>query len=358
MIVLGSTGSIGVNALKIAKEHNLKINALACGKNYELLKKQIELFKPKYVYIDKAYKSFMPKDVVVVDDVCDLLEIDDDTDDDGSNLVINAIVGFAGLKSSIKTQEVGKTLALANKESLVVGGFLLDCSKIRPIDSEHSGLSFLLKGHKKEDIKRLVITASGGAFYEKSIDEIKKLSSKDALKHPNWSMGAKITIDSATMANKLFECIEAYYLYGIKKIDALVERKSKIHALVEFVDGSTTLNLSGTDMKLSIASAIFKDLKPVMENEDLFTLEIGFKKIDEQKYPIFSLKDTLLNNPKLGVIINAANEVYNQKYLNNECGFYDISDAIFKALDKFRLFSVNSFEEVLELDKKVRLWLN
>lgn len=357
MIVLGSTGSIGVNTLKLAQEYNIKINALACNKNYKLLKEQIEFFKPKYAYIDKEYKTLMPKGVVIVDDVCDLLDIDDDTNDDGGNLVVNAIVGFAGLKSSIKTQKVGKTLALANKESLVVGGFLLDCSKIRPIDSEHSGLSFLLKGHKKEDIKRLVITASGGAFYEKSIDEIKKLLSKDALKHPNWSMGAKITIDSATMANKLFECVEAYYLYDIKKIDALVERKSKIHALVEFVDGSTTLNLSGADMKLSIASAIFKDLKPIMKNEDLLTLDICFKQIDEQKFPIFSLKNTLLDNPKLGVIINAANEVYNQKYLNNDCRFYDISDAVFKALDKFRMFRVDSFEEVFELDSKVRLWL-
>lgn len=351
MIILGSTGSIGTNALNLARKHNLKISALSCGKNYKILNKQIAEFKPKFVCIeDKSLKSFVDHDKVFCgkDGLLDMInECDDD-------IAINSIVGFAGLMPSYVIQKSGKKLALANKESLVAGGKFLDALAINPIDSEHFGLKFLLSSNHK--VKELVITASGGAFYKTPIKALKNVTPSDALKHPNWDMGAKITIDSATMANKLFEVMEAFWLYGTKNISALIEPSSAIHALVHFMDGSTTTHISKTDMILAIAHAIFEDKVPkVLENVDLLKLKsIKFKKINLKKYPIFSLKDAVLKNPDLGVIINAANEIGVYAFLEQRCSFLDISKVIFNSLDKFIDIKTNNIEDVVFLDSEVR----
>ena len=351
MVVLGSTGSIGVNSLLIANKFNIEVEALSCNKNVDLLNLQIEKFKPKFVCVgdESLVKSVNHKTVFVGEN--GLLEM---LKNCKSKKVINALVGFAGLKPSIKTQNLGKTLCLANKESLVVAGKFLDTKKIIPIDSEHFGLKFLLKNMK---ISKMIITASGGAFRDASLKSLKNATPKDALKHPNWNMGAKITIDSATMSNKLFEIMEAYHLYGISKIDAFIERTSTIHALIEFIDGSTTAHISNTDMKLSIANAILERVKvPILKHFDLLSLQNGlkFEKIDLEKYPVFSLKDEVIKNPDLGVIINAANEIYVNKFLNNECKFLDIKKIIFESLDNFASFKPLNLEEIFEIDKKVR----
>ncbi|TEY25854.1 1-deoxy-D-xylulose-5-phosphate reductoisomerase, partial [Campylobacter sp. CH185] len=208
MILFGSTGSIGVNALKLAALKNIPISALACGDNIALLNEQIARFKPKFVAIkDSKNKHLVKHDRVFIGQE-GLEQILTECQD---KLLLNAIVGFAGLKSTLKAKELGKNIALANKESLVVAGGFLKGAKFLPVDSEHAALKFLLEG--KKNIAKLYITASGGAFYRYKIKDLNQVSVKDALKHPNWNMGAKITIDSATMANKLFEIIEAYHLY-------------------------------------------------------------------------------------------------------------------------------------------------
>ncbi len=354
MIVFGSTGSIGVNALKLAHSKNIKISALACGENIKLLNEQIELFKPEFVCIKNQKDKALVKHKRVFIGQEGLENILTECQD---KLFLNAIVGFAGLKSSLKAKELNKTIALANKESLVVAGQFLKGAKIIPIDSEHSALNFLLKDQK--NVRKLYITASGGAFLKSKLKDLKHMRAKDALKHPTWKMGAKITIDSATMANKLFELIEAYHLYGFKELDALIEPKSIIHALCEFQNGSSTAYFSYAHMDLAISVAIFKkqDIK-ILEYIDFVKLSsLKFHKISERKYPIFKLKNALLNEPNLGVLINAANEVLVYKFLEDRCGFLDISSGIFKVLDHFGVPKLEDISCVFEFDKKVREYL-
>ncbi|EAL0788018.1 1-deoxy-D-xylulose-5-phosphate reductoisomerase [Campylobacter coli] len=354
MIVFGSTGSIGLNALKLATLKNIKISALACGENISLLNEQIEQFKPQFVAIKNSKDKHLVKHDKVFVGQEGLEEILSLCEDD---LLLNAIVGFAGLKSTLKAKELGKKIALANKESLVVAGKFLKGAKFLPVDSEHSALKFLLEG--KKDIAKLYITASGGAFYKYKIKDLNQVSLKDALKHPNWNMGAKITIDSATMANKLFEIIEAYHLYDFKEIDALIEPRSLVHAMCEFKNGASTAYFSRADMKLSISEAIFsKHDSKILEPVDFVKLSgLKFYKISTKKYPIFKLKDELLNNPDLGVIINAANEIGVQNFLDHKIQFLDIAHVVFKALDHFGVPKISSIDEVFEYDYKTREYL-
>lgn len=353
MILFGSTGSIGQNALVLARKFKLKVKALACGSNISLLNKQIEEFQPEFVCIankNQISSVKMPTSRVFhsQEGLERILELSDE------KLVLNAIVGFAGLRTSLKAKALGKTLALANKESLVVAGKFLQKAKIRPIDSEHSALKILLRGQK--NIEKLYITASGGAFFKFKLKELEFVKAKEALKHPNWNMGAKITIDSATMANKLFELIEAYHLFNFKNIDALIEPKSLIHALVDFKNGGTSAYFSKADMKLAISLALFeKNDKKTLEHINFVKLpSLKFHPISLKKYPIFSLKNALLQNPDLGVIINAANEVLVQKFLQDECSFLDIAKGIFKSLDHFGNIKIKELEELFEYDMKVR----
>lgn len=352
MIILGSTGSIGTNSLLLARRFDIDIEALSCNKNIKLLNSQIAEFKPKFVCVgDKNLKNEVMGDVRVFAGENGILDM---LSECNSKTVVNSLVGFPGLKPSIKTQKLGKTLCLANKESLVVGGKFLKTNEIKAIDSEHFGLRFLLKNSPK--ISKLIITASGGAFRDTSVKELKIATPEMALKHPNWDMGAKITIDSATMANKLFEVMEAYWLFGLKSIDAVIERTSTIHALIEFIDGSTTAHISKTDMKLAIAHAIVPNFdSKILDHFDLLNLpSLKFEPINLEKYPIFKLKDKVLKNPDIGVIINAANEIFVSKFLAKECGFLDIEKLVLKSLDKFASENLDSLESVLEVDKKVR----
>ena len=359
--MLGSTGSIGTNTLNLARKFGLSVEAMSCASNYELLNEQIAEFKPKFVCITESkFAKFVKHKRVFAgaQGICDMLK------ECESERVVNSLVGFVGLAPSLAAQKLGKKLALANKESLVAGGKFLDRGAINPIDSEHFGLKFLLAN--KTPVARLVITASGGAFYKTPLKSLKDARAADALKHPNWSMGAKITIDSATMANKLFEVLEAFWLYGVRDIEALIERTSMVHALVEFADGSTTAHLSKTDMILAIAHAILgkdgalnlsaADVQ-IVPNLDLKTLKnIKFGEINLKKYPIFSLKDQALQNPDLGVAINAANEVAVYKFLRGECGFLDISRTVLAAAKRFENEKIESECKIFEVDLEVRVW--
>ena len=350
MILLGSTGSIGVNTLNIARKFNLNIEVLVAGKNIKLLNEQIKEFNPKIVVVaNKEDISFVQHKNVSFGETAILEAIENSS----SKTVVNALVGFLGLRPTLKAIECGKKIALANKESLVVAGKFIDQTKLSPIDSEHFGLWYLLQNKK---IDSMTITASGGSFRDYPLDKLQNVSIKEALNHPNWSMGNKITIDSATMTNKMFELIEAAWLFNTRKLDAIIETKSLIHAMINFKDGSTTAHIANASMQLPIAYAILghcdeEILKPVN------LIEVGnieFRKIEENRYPIWQLKDEILNNLDLGVVLNAANEVAVSKFLNSQIGFLDISKITMNAINKFHNANASSIEDIFQIDKEVR----
>jgi len=362
MILLGSTGSIGVNTLKIAKKFNISVDVLVAGKNISLLNQQIQEFKPKIVVI--ADFSDIPKidknnqDFKILTGENGILEA---IETSKSDLVVNSLVGFLGLKPTLKALELNKKLALANKESLVVAGAFLDTSKIIPIDSEHFGLWYLLNNRK---VSKMTITASGGAFRDWDINAMRSATPKDALKHPNWSMGNKITIDSATMVNKMFELLEAKWLFNISKphqLDAIIESKSVIHAVVDFIDGSSTAHIANTDMQLPIAFAVSENQKietEILKPVNLLEVgEISFKKINPEKYPIWELKDEILKNPKLGAIFNSANDFAVYKFLENKINFFDIHKNILSVFDKFSSQIPKNLDDIFILDNEVKKYL-
>ena len=350
MILLGSTGSIGVNTLNIARQFNIDVEVLVAGFNIELLNKQIKEFQPKKVVIAKKEDIHKVNHTDVSFGEDSILQVIESA---SSQTVVNALVGFLGLNPTLKAMECNKKIALANKESLVVAGKFIDKSNLIPIDSEHFGLWYLLQDKK---IHSMTITASGGSFRDYPLEKLKDVSVKEALNHPNWSMGNKITIDSATMTNKLFELLEAKWLFDTTKLDAIIETKSLIHAMINFEDGSTTAHFADANMQLPIAYALKRKVaEPILKHIDL--LEVGsleFKKIENARYPIWELKDELLVNPQLGVVLNAANEIGVEKFLNNEIGFLDISTLSNNAINKFNNIKVNTLEDIFAIDKEVR----
>ncbi|MGA1939882.1 1-deoxy-D-xylulose-5-phosphate reductoisomerase [Arcobacter sp. YIC-310] len=352
MIVLGSTGSIGVNTLNIARKFHLDIEVLVAGKNIGILNKQIEEFKPKKVVIasKEDFHKVNHENVSFGEEA--ILEA---IETSNSKIVVNALVGFLGLKPTLKAIQCGKKVALANKESLVVAGKFIDKSALSPIDSEHFGLWYLLQDKK---IDSMLVTASGGSFRDYPLESLANVSIKEALNHPNWSMGNKITIDSATMTNKIFELMEAAWLFDIRKLDAIIEPKSLIHALVNFKDGSTTAHIANASMQLPIAYAILgKCDEEILKPVDLLEVaSLEFRKIEKSRYPIWEIKDEILNNLDLGVILNAANEVAVSKFLNNEIGFLDVSKISLNALNKFNNVKAQTIEDIFEIDKEVRTY--
>jgi len=350
LIILGSTGSIGVNTLKVAKRFNLDVEVLVAGKNIDLLNIQIKEFNPKRVVIsskDDLHRVNHHNVYFGEDAILEAIE------ESSSNIVVNALVGFLGLKPSLKTIECGKKLALANKESLVVAGKFIDQKNLSAIDSEHFGLWYLLQDKK---IDSMTITASGGSFRDYSLEKLKNVTVKEALNHPNWNMGNKITIDSATMTNKMFELIEAAWLFNTKKIDAVIEPKSLVHAFINFKDGSTTAHLANASMQLPIAYAILGKIdSEILEPVNLLEISnLEFKKIEESRYPIWKIKNNVLNNLDLGVILNAANEVAVSKFLSNKIGFLDISKISLDAVNRFSHLKASNIDDVFLIDKEVR----
>jgi len=354
IVLLGSTGSIGVNTLLVAQRYHIQIEALVAGQSITLLNQQIAQYHPKVVVIANA--SDRPK-VQHPDVRCGKEAILTLIEESQSELIVNALVGYVGLAPTLKATQLGKRVALANKESLVVAGSFIDISLITPIDSEHFGLWYLIE---KRQPQKLYITASGGAFREWELSKIKDATFADALKHPNWSMGDKITIDSATMTNKLFELLEAKWLFHTSNIDAVIEKKSIIHALCEFPDGSTTAHFAGVDMKLPIAFAlkgeVTENILPPIHLLEIGTLE--FMPIESSRYPIWSIKEDILKHPHLGVVINAANEVAIKKFQKEACRFFDMSDIILQAYEKFHHHLPKNIDEVIALDEEVRAYVS
>jgi len=353
LILLGSTGSIGVNALNIAEQFNLSVDTLVAGRNIDLLNQQIRKHSPKRIVVmDEADCSRVNHPHVRSGEAAILEAIEESS----SQHVVNALVGFAGFRPTLKALECGKKLALANKESLVVGGSFVDTSTIIPIDSEHFGLWYL--NQTPRPLSRMVITASGGAFRDWPLEKLASATLEDALKHPNWSMGQKITIDSASMVNKLFELLEARWLFGEGEYDALIETKSLIHALIDYKDGSTTAHFAHADMRLPIAYALMGEVdSPIVDRIDLTRIgALEFRPIEKERYPIWEIKNDLLRNPQKGVIVNAANEAAIERFVAGEIRFIDISAMILQAYEHFTQ-APESVEAIFALDKEVRAFV-
>ncbi len=353
IVLLGSTGSIGVNTLIIAERYNITIEALVAGNNIDLLNAQIKKHRPKVVAIanesDRS-KVDHPHVLCGTQGILELIEMSH------SDTVVNALVGYTGLAPTLKAIGLGKRVALANKESLVVAGEFIDMSLITPIDSEHFGLWYLMN---ERPVSKLYITASGGAFRDWELDKMKDASFSDALKHPNWSMGNKITIDSATMTNKLFELLEAKWLFNTTKVDALIEKKSIIHALAEFTDGSTTAHFAGVDMKLPIAFALRGEVEePILPPTDLLSIgALEFLPIEAERYPIWNIKEHILEHAHLGVVVNAANEEAIAAFQKDQCSFFGMSTMVLDAYKQFEKVKASNIEEIIQIDQEVRAYV-
>ncbi len=370
--LLGSTGSIGRQTLEIVKSRpdDFRIFALAYGYNIGLLQKQIEIFKPKLVSVAEKEDAVLLKDaypdIEVLSGGSGLIRLATVYPEDKDMIVVNALVGIAGLGPTVATLESGREIALANKESLVAGGALVKKARektgaiIRPIDSEHSGLWQCLEGEKPESIRKVYITASGGAFRDLSRSQLKNVNAEDALKHPNWKMGKKVTVDSATMINKGFEMIEAHYLFDIPmaNIVPLLHRESLVHGMVEFTDGSIVAQMSTHDMRLAIAHALdWPKRNPGLTNFMDFgkAVTLDFEPIDHKRYPMIDLAISAMEKgDTYPAVLNGANEAAVGLFLKGDIGFLDIEEIVEKALKEHKPIPDPTLENILDTDQKTK----
>ena len=370
LTVLGSTGSIGVQALDVARLHNMKIRALTTNVRIDLLENQIREFNPDYAAVadEKAaadiklrVKDTKTKILSGAEGVKECAAL-------GSEGVLNSIVGIAGLEPTLAAIEAGSTIALANKETLVTAGQLVmeNAKKkgvaILPVDSEHSAIFQSLQGCKEHSqIKKLILTASGGPFFGKTAEELKNVTLAQALNHPSWSMGAKITIDSATMMNKGLEVIEAARLFDMPsdRIDILVHRQSVIHSLVEYNDNSVIAQLGVPDMRIPIQYALtYPDrfISPVKELSLADYASLTFEKPDYDTFRCIGYcKQALDKGGLYTCAVNGANEKANELFRKGKIGFTDIMDSVEEALKKTRKTGTYTLADVLETDRVVRL---
>lgn len=445
MIILGSTGSIGVNALRVARGFGLRIEAMSCNSNVEAFNAQIAEFRPKFIALcdESKLSRLKPLDSRVYVGTSGVKEMIKKAN---SKAVLNAIVGFAGLAFSLCALKEGKKLLLANKETLVIGGNLvrdillkqnskksnknkrkviessintktwrdfefiesdckinnkldsnlqnlefiesknsMDCREIDfsdittkqdskkskkssknpnflkhifPIDSEHFSLYSLGVKSGAKNARKLYITASGGALRDMPLEQISNATLEQVLKHPTWNMGAKITIDSATLINKLYEILEAYWLFNTKRIDAVIERSSLIHAFVEAKDGSIKAFLSKADMCLPLAFGLHSkrakkhfSIAPISLND---LSKLSFQPIDVARYPLWNLKDILLANPALGVVLNASNEYLQSLFMESKINFGAFASILPRTLRQFASISpCTSLIEIHDLRNEI-----
>lgn len=368
--LLGSTGSIGVQTLDVVEawKEEMEVIALTAHRNWELLAEQARHFEPDCVVIadenyykelsealaDLPIKVYAGAEAVV--QVAAASNID---------VVVNALVGYAGMLPSLAAVEAGKKLALANKESLVVAGDIIieralqNRAPIVPIDSEHSAIYQCLVGEVSAP-RRLILTASGGPFRRTPAEELYKVSAAEALKHPNWSMGAKITIDSATLVNKGFEVIEAHWLFGMpaERIDVVVHPQSVIHSMVEFEDGAIKAQLGTPDMHLPIQYALRAPLREHSEEERFDFLKnptLTFEQVDNERFPMLSVAyDCLRRGGNAACVMNGANEVAVAAFLRGEIGFMDIPRVICGSLERVDFIGRPTLDDYIATDGVAR----
>lgn len=368
LIILGSTGSIGTQSLEVARRSGYKVTALAAGSNIELLEKQAREFKPLCVAVfnETAAKDLKLKlndtDIKVlsgIEGVCEVAQGEGD-------IVLNSIVGIAGLRPTLAAIDAGKTIALANKETLVTGGEIVNRKarekgvKILPVDSEHSAIFQSLQGAPENSLKKILLTASGGPFFGKTRKDLENVTVKEALNHPNWSMGAKITIDSATLMNKGLEVIEAVHLFGLpaKDIEVLVHRQSILHSAVELSDGAVIGQLGTPDMRLPIQYALTypERCDYAFEKLDLFKVgTLTFQKPDLDTFRCLALCIEAINQGGLApTAVNGANEEAVRLFLEGKIKFLNIAELVEKALLSVENKKEFTLEDILETDYLAR----
>lgn len=355
VFLVGATGSIGTQTLDVIREYKdeFRVVGIGIGSNIELGKKIIEEFKPKIVSIKNKCKLDLSYEPEIYFGDEGLLKVAS-YKTNGKMLFVNALVGISGLLPTVYAIKAKKDIALANKETLVVAGDIInDLIKengveLLPIDSEHSAILECLKGEDKKEVKNLIITASGGTFRNKERNELVGVTKEDALKHPNWSMGAKITIDSATMMNKGFEVIEAHYLFDMpyEKIDTILHKESIVHSMVEYLDGSVKAHLGVSDMRNPISYALRypSHFKQEIKSLNFFGLNLHFEELSQDRYPC--LKYAYMAAAKGGIyyaVLNASNEAAVQLFLNDKIKFLDIEKIIYEEItnDKYKAIEYN-----------------
>ena len=373
--ILGSTGSIGTQALQVIDEHAdlFSVEVLTANNNADLLIEQAKKYKPnhvvignenKYSFVNESLKNTEVKVFCGENSLCDVVEMD------SVDVVLTALVGYSGLKPTIQAIKSRKKIALANKETLVVAGDLIQrlClesgSKIYPVDSEHSAIFQCLVGEQNNPIEKIYLTASGGPFFGKQKKELEKITPKQALKHPNWDMGAKITIDSATLMNKGLEVIEAKWLFDLRvdQIDVVVHQQSIIHSAVQFEDGSIKAQLGLPDMKLPIQYALGypKRLKNTFERFDFMKFKsLTFERPDVKVFKNLELAFRAIEKGgNMPCVLNAANEVAVSAFLNNKIGFLNMSDLIVSCMEKINFVANPTIEDYVYTDNETRVLAN
>ena len=372
ILLLGASGSIGTQTIDIIEQHpeQYELVSFGVGKNIDYARKLLTKYPVSLISVERKedseelQKEFPHTRVTYGNE--GLVELVTSVDYD---LLVNALVGFVGLEPTLKALETKHNVALANKETLVVGGELVNKAAlengcvITPIDSEHSAIAQCLAGNPYKQIKKLIITASGGSFRKKTREELKDVTVEEALSHPNWTMGAKITIDSATMMNKGFEVIEAHYLFDIpyEQIDVLMHDESIIHSMVEYKDGAVMAELGTPDMRIPIQYAISdpENLRSELnlgESLDLAKVAtMHFHAPDYNRFPLLKLAYDIGQNPGTNqAVLNASNEVANAAFRNHRIPFLMIEEVVFKTVEAFENKPVTSLKELIDVDQKAR----
>ena len=372
ILLLGASGSIGTQTIDIIEQHpeQYELVSFGVGKNIDYARKLLTKYPVSLISVERKEDSEelqkeFPHTRVTYGSV-GLVELVTSVNYD---LLVNALVGFVGLEPTLKALETKHNVALANKETLVVGGELVNKAAlengciITPIDSEHSAIAQCLAGNPYKQIKKLIITASGGSFRKKTREELKDVTVEEALSHPNWTMGAKITIDSATMMNKGFEVMEAHYLFDIpyEQIDVLMHDESIIHSMVEYKDGAVMAELGTPDMRIPIQYAISdpENLRSELnlgESLDLAKVAtMHFHAPDYNRFPLLKLAYDIGQNPGTNqAVLNASNEVANAAFRNHRIPFLMIEEVVFKTVEAFENKPVTSLEELIDVDQKAR----
>ena len=372
--ILGSTGSIGTNALEVIRQKRDEFNVVALSghTNYKLVMEQIKEFSPKYVSIGteegfEAIKKEFPEVNLFFgrEGLKKLGELEE------TDIILTAVSGVIGIEATVEAIKKGKRIALANKETMVAGGTYINRllkeypeAEIIPVDSEHSALFQSLSAGRREDVKNLIITASGGSFRGKKRDELKEITVSEALKHPKWSMGKKITIDSSTLVNKGLEVIEAHELFGIDydRIKVAVHPQSIVHSLVEYKDNAMVAQLGATDMKLPIQLAFtYPEREESTALEKLDLMKTGNLTFEEPDMETFKGLPLAYRAGKTGgtmpVVFNAANEVAVELFMKEKIKFLEIYDVIEKAMDNHMPVEIENLEIILKIDEETRKWV-
>lgn len=365
IVLLGSTGSIGTQTLDVCRQHNIGIRALSANRNTALLEQQAREFRPEYVcvYSEEAYPDIKQRladtDIKILsgmEGLCELARLE-------CHAVVNSVVGMVGLLPTLEAAKAGNDIALANKETLVAGGRLVtDCVKehgvkLLPIDSEHSAIFQCLMGAAGNLPSKILLTASGGPFYGRTREELRDVTVEQALKHPNWSMGAKITIDSATLMNKGLELIEAVRLFDVRpeQVEIVVHRQSIIHSAVEFEDGAVIAQLGTADMRIPIQLALTYPERlpcPAKKLSLFYVGQLTFGRADEETFTcLAAAKKAISMEGNAPCAVNSANEAAVALFLNRKIKFLDIGEAVSGVLDSFKHIADPSLDDILDTQK-------